>query len=197
MHAVFSGLQGWWAVLAIALICLTLAFGGDTLRVLGRYDRVAVQQGEYWRLLTGHLLHLGFGHLWPNLAALSIMGALFRDFMSSRDWLVTGGAAALAIDAGLYWLDPNVSWYVGLSGVLHGFLAAGAFALLMRREGLGALLAIGISAKLIYEQAFGPIPFTAATTGGPVIVAAHLYGAAGGLLAASIAHARRLRRSQL
>jgi len=80
-------------------------------------------------------------------------------------------------------LDPEVSWYVGLSGVLHGYVAAGALALLMRREKLGVVLAAGVAAKLIFEQVVGPVPFTAASVGGPVVVAAHLYGVVGALLA--------------
>ena len=84
-------------------------------------------------------------------------------------------------------------WYVGLSGVLHGFVAAGALALLLRRETLGAVLGVGLAAKLIFEQIVGPVPFTAASVGGPVVVAAHLYGAIGALLAEAAAQLARRR----
>jgi rhomboid family GlyGly-CTERM serine protease len=101
------------------------------------------------------------------------------------------------IDLGLYFLDPRIDWYVGLSGVLHGLMAAGALLLLLRGETLGALLAIGLCGKLIYEQAFGALPFTARSTGGAVIVAAHLYGAAGGFVAAGASHYFGAYRSRL
>jgi rhomboid family GlyGly-CTERM serine protease len=184
-------------VLLVAACCLALALGGDEARAWGRYERGALESGEYWRLLTGHLVHLGWGHLWPNLAALVLIGALFDDVLAAPDWLLAAIAAAAAIDVGLYVVDTNVQWYVGLSGVLHGLVAAGAFVLLMRRSGLGALLAIGLSAKLVFEQTFGPVPFTESAAGGPVVVAAHVYGAAGGFVGALGSFAVRRRRSRL
>jgi rhomboid family GlyGly-CTERM serine protease len=176
---------------------LVLAAGGDELRALGRYERAAIEGGQYWRLLSGHLVHLGFGHLWPNVAALLIIGALFDDVFRTADWLRASIASAAAIDIGLYVFDPDVTWYVGLSGVLHGLVAGGALALLLRKQKLGAALALGLGAKLAFEQLAGPVPFTAESVGGPVVVAAHLYGAAGGLLAETVAHFVRRRRSQV
>ena len=119
-------LREWLAILAIFGVCVVLAAGGDELRELGRYQRDAIENGEYWRLVSGHLVHLGFGHLWPNLAALVVIGALFEGEFRNGDWWRVSIASAAAIDLGLYVLDPAVDWYVGLSGVLHGFVAAGA-----------------------------------------------------------------------
>ena len=182
-----------WAIVTLLAVCAALAAGGDELRDLGRYDRLAIESGEYWRLVSGHLVHLGFGHLWPNLAALAIIGLLFDDVFRNADWWRLGAASAAAIDLGLYVLDPAVSWYVGLSGVLHGFVAAGALALMLRRQALGAVLAIGLTSKLLFEQIVGPVPFTAESVGGPVVVAAHLYGSVGGLLAEAAAQVARRR----
>jgi rhomboid family GlyGly-CTERM serine protease len=176
-------LRNSWVIVALLAACLLLAAGGDPVRELGRWQRDAFDTGEYWRLVSGHLVHLGFGHLWPNVVALAIIGLLFEDVFRNVDWARIGAAAAAAIDLGLYMLDPEVSWYVGLSGVLHGYVAAGALALIMRGEKLGVVLAAGVAAKLIFEQVVGPVPFTAASVGGPVVVAAHLYGVVGALLA--------------
>jgi rhomboid family GlyGly-CTERM serine protease len=178
-------------------VALAAAFGGDELRLLGRYDRGALAEGEIWRLLTGHVLHLGWGHLWPNLAALALIGALFDDVLDRFAWLAIALGAAIAIDGGLYVLDPEVDWYVGLSGVLHGLVAGGALALVFARQPLGGWLLAGLCAKLAFEQIAGPMPFTATATGGPVIVAAHLYGGAGGLLASTALHFIRHRSSRL
>ena len=182
-----------WVIVALLAVCLLLGLGGDELRDLLRYERDAIHSGEYWRLVSGHLVHLGFGHLWPNLVALAVIGLLFEDVFRNADWLRVGVASAAAIDLGLYALEPTVLWYVGLSGVLHGFVAAGALALLVRRETLGAVLGVGLAAKLIFEQIVGPVPFTAASVGGPVVVAAHLYGAIGALLAETAAQLARRR----
>ena len=187
----------WSVVLLLAACCVALAFGGEPAREWARYDRLGLENGELWRLVTGHLVHLGFGHLWPNLLALVVIGSLFEDVLEPLEWLAAAIGCALAIDWGLYALDSDVDWYVGLSGVLHGFVACGALLLLRRRQRIGAVLAIGLGAKLAWEHWSGPVPFTAASVGGPVIVAAHLYGAAAGVLAALAFLGRRRARSRL
>lgn len=184
-------------VVALAALCTLLGFAGDTGRQLGRYERVAIEAGEYWRLLSAHVVHLGWGHLWPNVLALLVLGVLFEDALRPRQWIATVLVSAIAIDAGLYYLDPGVAWYVGLSGVLHGIMAAGAVTLMLRGETLGALLAMGLCGKLVFEQVFGPLPFTAESTGGPVITAAHLYGAAGGFAISIVRYFFEARRSRL
>jgi rhomboid family GlyGly-CTERM serine protease len=171
-----------------------LAAGGDELRELARYQRDSIENGQYWRLVSGHLVHLGLGHLWPNLAALVVVGALFEGVLRNADWWRVSFASAAAIDLGLYLFEPDVAWYVGLSGVLHGLVAAGALALCLGRQTLGFVLAAALCAKLSFEQFAGPVPLTAESVGGPVVVAAHLYGAAGGALAEALAHVVRRRR---
>jgi rhomboid family GlyGly-CTERM serine protease len=190
-------LQRGWPVLALALASLTLELAGDSGRLWGRYDGALVTQGEYWRLITAHVVHLGWGHLWPNLTALLLIGALFEDLFDAGMWLVLAAAAAGSIDLGLLLLDRDVDWYVGLSGVLHGFVAAGALTAWLRGQSIGWLLALGLAAKLVWEQTMGPVPFTAAAVGGPVVVASHLYGTAGGLLAAAATHIVRARRARV
>jgi rhomboid family GlyGly-CTERM serine protease len=193
----FRRLRTWLAIFVILCACVALAAGGDELRELGRYQRDALENGQLWRLVTGHLVHLGWGHLWPNLAALAIIGALFDGVFRNADWWRVSLVSAGAIDVGLYVFDPGVLWYVGLSGVLHGLVAAGALALSLGRQTLGIVLAIGLCAKLAFEQLAGPVPFTAAAVGGPVVVAAHLYGAVGGALAEALVHVVRRRRSRV
>ena len=172
--------RGWGVLALLATAAFLAQLGGETLRSLARYERTGLESGELWRLVTGHIVHLGWGHLWPNLLALGLIGGLFNDVLKVRDWLLVAAGSVAAIDAGLYLFDPALSWYVGLSGLLHGFVAAGTLALLAARQPFGALLGAGLLGKLVFEQLSGPLPFTAAASGGTVIVAAHLYGAVGG-----------------
>ena len=190
-----AGLARWAVPLVIAACCLALGLGGEGARIWGRYHREAVEAGEVWRLLTGHLVHLGWGHLWLNLSALFLIGLLFEDLLSPWEWLGTTIAAALAIDLGLYLWDQHVVWYVGLSGLLHAVVAAGTVRLLSERATIGTLLALGLVVKLAWEQASGPIPFSEASSGGPVVVAAHLYGTVAGLGVAAVPAMVRRRRA--
>lgn len=149
-----------------------------------RYDRVGLEHLELWRLLTGHLVHLGWMHAVLNLAGLGLMWALFFGDYSPRQWLAALAAAALAIDAGFWFLEPRLAWYVGLSGVLHGVMSAGTWAHLRRRDWDGWILAAFIVGKLVWEQTHGALPLSGAEGRLRVVVDAHLYGAIGGLLVA-------------
>jgi rhomboid family GlyGly-CTERM serine protease len=190
--------RAWLVPLLIAAACLALSLGGDAARGWGRYDRGALEAGQVWRLLTAHLVHLGWGHLWPNLLALLLICGLVEEFLKPVEWVAVSIVAALGIDAGLYAFDPGVPWYVGLSGVLHGVVACGALMMLRARQyRIGAILALGVAAKLTFEQIQGPLPFTQASAGGAVIVAAHLYGAISGALAAIAFGFLRRRSSRL
>jgi hypothetical protein len=105
------------------------------------------------------------------------------------DWLwVVIGATAM-IDAGLWWAQPQVQWYVGLSGLLHGAWAAGAAAEGVRRGGWAWLMPVVLVLKLALEQRAGASLLAPEF---PVVTIAHLYGALGGLGAyAALALARK------
>ncbi len=180
-------------VLVIVLASLALGLGEDELRQWGRYEREALDSGEFWRLITAHLVHLGWGHLWLNLAALVMMAVLFDALMTASDWILASVLCALSIDIGLYLFQPEVPWYVGLSGALHGLMIVGAFALCRSDAPLGYALLLGVAGKLIWEQLVGPLPFSESTSGGPVLVDAHLYGTIGGLLTQLIRMVQRRR----
>lgn len=171
----------WLLGLLLALLVLS-ALGGENLRELLRYERAAVLGGELWRLVTGHLVHGGLRHLLLNGAGLLLIAALFPREYSTSAWLLIALLSAAAIDFGFVFYEPQLQWYVGFSGVLHGALAAGAIAWLRREPGLAALgLNAFLIGKLAWEQARGALPLSGEL---PVVVDAHLYGALGGAVAA-------------
>ena len=171
---------------AVTLACVLLALGGESVRLWGRYDRSGLEGGQWWRLVSGHLVHLGWSHLALNLAALWLLVALRRMPLSSRQWLGMLGCAMLMVDVGLYLFDGEVGWYVGLSGALHGVALVIGLQLWRTDRGAGGLLVIALMGKLAAEQLFGASAWSIAASGGPVVVAAHLYGAIGGLLSIAL-----------
>lgn len=168
--------------LGIALIVTAVAFiGSDASRWL-RYDREAIQAGQLWRMMTGHFAHLGWSHLIMNLAGLALIWTIFGRHLPTRRWLAILLLGALGTSALMLLFNPQLRWYVGLSGVLHTLFIAGCVAdLKYRRWDTRILLALVI-AKLVYEQVWGPMPGSESTAGGKVIVDAHLYGAVVGFL---------------
>ncbi|PZN30990.1 MAG: rhombosortase [Proteobacteria bacterium] len=188
-----TGPTGWLLGLAAGGIVLVW-LGGPALRSALAYQRQAVLAGECWRLLTGHLVHGSATHLFLNLVGLGLCAHLFRDAYDARQWLSIAGTAALAMAAGFVLFEPQLAWYVGFSGILHGILAAGAVAWWQQRPRLLALaLSVLVCAKLAWEQWRGALSLSGDM---PVIVDAHLYGAAGGLAAALVIAWRRRGRSR-
>lgn len=170
------------ALAAAAALLLALTAAGEPGRMLLRYDRAALARGEDWRLLTAHLVHLDLRHALLNCLGLVLLWALFaRDYRPLR-WLAIVLGAMAAIDAGLWWWNSTLLWYVGSSGTLHGIMAGGTLAHLRRRERDRWMLAALLLAKLAYEQAVGPLPLSGRD---PVVVDAHLYGVLGALAAAA------------
>lgn len=172
--------------IALAALAASLA---PSFAPLLRYERHAVVAGEAWRLFSAHLAHLTWQHLLANLAALGLLVLLLGRHAQARAWLAVTLVCAFGVGAGLLWLSPEVEWYVGLSGVLHGLFIYGAVRAWPTRPRIAAFILVGIGVKLALEWAMeqwagGNWPTLALA--GPVITAAHRYGASAGVLAAGL-----------
>jgi rhomboid family GlyGly-CTERM serine protease len=176
----------------VALVLL-LGLAGEGVRDALAWNRAAIEAGHWWRLLTGHLVHLGAGHLLLDLTGLVLLLLFFRDVFAPRDWLLAGLLGAALVSAGLWFLDPGVRGYVGISGVLHTWLFAGLL-LSLRHTPLinGIVLAAMIWRLWTEQQPDYDAAYMQSFIGGSVLVNAHLYGA----LAALPVTALLWRRSQ-
>jgi rhomboid family GlyGly-CTERM serine protease len=173
-----------WLALAVAMVCLMLQAGGESAQELFQFQRQGLAQGQLWRLFSGHFIHLGWSHALMNMAALGLLVYLLADGLEA--WSLVGLilAASLGVDIGLWFLQPELQWYVGLSGVLHGLFAGLLVLQWYCRAERYLWLMLLLSVKLVWEGTTGPLPMTADLAGGPVVTVAHLYGATGGLLGA-------------
>lgn len=180
-QSVISRSQALWLVGLVLGILVLLSLGGESWQLALRYERDGLARGEYWRLLTGHLVHGSPQHLLLNGAGLALIAALFPRDYSLAQWLIIVFVSIAAMDVGFVWFQPQLQWYVGFSGVLHGALAAGAVAWWRHEtKALATILTVIFIAKLAWEQRYGPLPLSGDMR---VIVEAHLYGAIGGALA--------------
>ncbi len=157
-----------------------LAAGGSGWATPLRYERAAIRAGEWWRLLTAHGVHLGARHLLLDSAGLVLLWVLYARELRPLNWLLALVGATAVIDAGLWWGEPQLQWYVGISALLHAAWAAGAAAAAMRRQRAGWIMLAILAVKLAVEQYAGGSVVTEAFA---VVTAAHRYGALGGLLA--------------
>lgn len=171
-------------------ISILIMMTGDLGKEALRYDRVWIGQGEAWRLISGHFAHLGWSHLALNSAGLLLVWFLIGGAYTLRTWLLIVAVILATMDIGFWFLNPELYWYVGMSGLLHGLLAAGIVTRLRNIDAETAILLLLLIAKIAWEQFSGPVPGSESTSGGPVVVDAHLYGALGGVLGALLARIR-------
>lgn len=186
---------------AIALLALHAFAPGESLEW-----RRALLAAEPWRIVTGHLVHVGWRHALINALALVVVARLFAPDLGVRRQLATLAASALAVSAALAWLYPAIEWYRGLSGALHGLYFAGAVTWLLseprrsvRSLWLPTTLVAGGWIKVALEHPVAGSVAQAEWLGAAVVPQAHLAGAVcgtllGALFAASNARAVREKR---
>ncbi len=185
-----------WSYLALGVAALVIQLNPAWRDAL-LYDRPALVQGEFWRVWTGHLVHFGWPHFIADAGLFLILGWLLaaRYPRFSRLALV---AMPAFISAVLWWGDPAMIRYGGLSAVNLG--------LLLYLAGQGwqknwtdwfwpAVLAIYVG-EVIFEiiqggRGGGMIKFD--DPGVSVATSAHLASAAYALLAWVLAARRRPR----
>ncbi|MDA7946130.1 MAG: rhombosortase [Hyphomicrobiaceae bacterium] len=175
-----------WVTLILAGICVGLfALFGGTPKFLV-YDRPAILNGAWWRLVTGHLVHLDMQHLATNVGALLALGILYE----TSDF---GGPARLAfgvaifsgfvISAALFFGAPGTAYYCGFSAILNALYVATTLGM-WRETGNRlwiAAFALGI-AKIGWEAAIGPI--FSSSLAWPPHIGAHVAGGVAGCLLA-------------
>lgn len=151
------------------------------------YDRTAIANGEYWRLLTGHLVHTNGAHLLLNAAGVVALwfvfgGSVLLGKRPAVAYLVLVVVLSLFISAGLWFWFPETTHYYGLSGVLHGLFCFGAVSDFSQRRWSGGLLLFGCWVKVAWEWYAGPSAATADMIEAEVAVSSHLLGSAWGTL---------------
>ncbi len=175
-HFLWRPVYGLW--LGIFLLSFILQLGGWV--DVWRYDRLRVEQGAWWLLLTGHLVHLNWAHWALNMAGLGIVAFFFSSYASVKQWLLVMLVSAVFIGIGVTLWNTDIRYYVGLSGVLHGMFIFGALCEIRYYPLSGYVLLLLIVGKLLWEHFQGPMPGSEAFIGGMVLTSAHLYGAVGG-----------------
>ena len=168
--------------LLLSLVCVLIALLPEPLIDSLQYHRANIAGGELWRLVSAHLTHLGWGHLIMNLAGFWLILALFPATRPALRCLSLLLALTLGTSIGLWLFSPQVTWYRGLSGILHGLLCWGALSQLKQQPGVSLFILSFVILKLFWEQWQGPLPGSESLASGSVIVDAHLYGAASGVI---------------
>jgi rhomboid family GlyGly-CTERM serine protease len=81
------------------------------------YDRDAIATGEWWRLVTGNLVHLSLMHLIFDVSALLVLGTII-ELRGERHWWLICCTAGTVIGLSVYLTAPEFRYYGGLSGMV-------------------------------------------------------------------------------
>ena len=170
-----------WLLGILAVGAALLGLGDSTLLVL-RYDRTAIDAGQWWRLVSAHAVHADAHHFALNALGLVLVWSLFAAEYRAVEWTLIILLSALAIGLGLWCFDPQLQWYVGASGVLHAVMAGGCVKRFEQRQWDRWILAGGLTLKLAFEQIWQASGNRLHSGELPVVIDAHLYGAVAGAL---------------
>ncbi|MCL2914105.1 rhombosortase [Shewanella corallii] len=170
------------AALLLSLLCPLLYFLGLDNELAFRRSQIG--DGQWFRLMTGNLLHTNHWHLLMNLAGLWVIISLFKWPFRLPGFSLLLLALFATEGLGLYWFVPAMMGYVGLSGVLHGLFAFGACNELLNGVRFGWVLIIGVIAKVSYEMVSGGSTELASLIDAKVAVESHLVGMLAGIICA-------------
>ena len=144
------------------------------------YHRLAVSDGEWWRLITAHFFHTNLHHFFLNIGVLTLLWVLHGHLYTVNTYLFTFIFSAAVSCLGVHFFSPDLKQYVGLSGALHGIFIWGALQEIKHKEKIGYLLLLGMLLKILFEQFYGASDDLSEMIAAKVAINAHLWGAIGG-----------------
>jgi rhomboid family GlyGly-CTERM serine protease len=179
----------WAPPAALAAVSTLLMLGGPQLSQILRYDRAAVAAGQWWRLFSGNLVHLGWWHLLFNVLSLVLLVLLCPERLSWAEWLRRIVLIGTGMSLCLYFLVPGLPDYVGLSGLVYGLFALGLGRQALRRDEIGIACLVFLAARIGWELVEGAPASETELLGGGVVAESHLYGVLCALVYAAAAYA--------
>lgn len=167
----------------IIFILLPVSFSllGEKAVDYFEYSRSGLLHGEVWRIFFCHFTHINWHHVFLNILGALLIYILLGNLYSLTIWAVAVTGCAIGVSVGLLFFHPEILWYRGLSGVLHGLFMMGVIRGMRQGNVLYCFAFLGITAKLISELISGPGTISAGLLNAPVISEAHFYGSAMGL----------------
>ncbi len=169
--------------LAIILVVVLLNLFDPLSSEYLRFDRELIDAGEVWRLFGAHFVHLSTIHMLGNLLAVCLVAYIAGESLNNLTGILLLLWCVGAVGVGLYFFASDLSYYVGLSGVLHGLLVVSPFISKFYSRKIAFVFLFAVVLKVVWEQTdFYDDMALASTIGGRVEARAHLLGVLSGLM---------------
>lgn len=126
------------------------------------YTRTALADGDLWRLISCHWVHLNTDHLLWSAMTFFVLGS-FCEIMNRGKYVMTIGISTIFIPIAIWCVMPHLEVYGGLSG-LDCSLYSLLIVLFIKREWhiqkwswiiFYTIMLVLLPAKIIYEMASG------------------------------------------
>ena len=177
-------------VIAISFVIVAIIIQAvPALGPIFEYNRGAILNGEFWRLITGHFPHVTFEQFfWDVLLFAAAAGWCEINYRKVFYWVT--GCSIVATSLGILLFEPQMFLYRGLSGINYALFILGSGMLLFDQnlneaKGLKLLLAGIITAFFfvsIYEIFWSNIGLSLATEEMQPVPLVHLIGCSIGLI---------------
>ena len=107
-------------IILVVLIVALLTVIGEPAKEILCFNHKAIINGQWHRVITGHLVHLSSIHALFNMIAAVIGWLLLKNSLTITQWFLTLLINAIIIS--LFLLLSNVAWYVGFSALIHALI---------------------------------------------------------------------------
>ncbi|MBU0468065.1 MAG: rhombosortase [Candidatus Omnitrophica bacterium] len=140
-----------WLTLCLAVMFICIYALGENIFNLLVFDRAAIANGDFWRFFTGHMVHYNFDHLLWDLIAFVILGSVI-ELNHPQQLMLSLLISSIGVSFWLYYFEPIILTYCGLSGALNGLLVIASMMLWNKTEScIYLFVMLSTIGKICYE----------------------------------------------
>ncbi len=157
--------------------CIALFFGEHL-----KYQQEWVLAGELWRMLTAHFVHTNWMHTALNIGTACMVVRVLTPARSLAAIGIQAVIMAMGISFMSVTLLSGTDWFVGLSSVIHAYIARELIKRsVINKDGVLASALMLLLAKIAAEQTGYAGEATAKLIESPVFYDGHLFGVTVGI----------------
>lgn len=176
-----------WRSLSVGFIAIVIGVIDNLFPLLQSlcFDyKAIVEDHQYWRLLTGHIVHSSNSHLFWDLITFLVCGC-YVERKGIKHFKLALLSSTLILNGYLLSPWPEIAQYSGLSGILYAVAILAGWLWYKEHRGLlGALPIIMVIAKTVLEIMAQEATFV--SQGWTLFYPAHLLGILAGSLSIAL-----------